>query len=177
LGTAVFIVAVFYISWSTFGSRRPFDAVLRLRLPADPTSQRRLVEVLQGACTGITLVELAKADGALQDHVYHLRLADPGRKVDLLRDLTVVPGVEGVHPVLTRDPRWISDTCTWQSLRPLPFALGERFASDDRRDSAVRRHPGGPRVDLGGSSNEIPRNNLARWRTIVSATRADASRG
>lgn len=95
LGTAVFILAVSYISWSSFGSRRPFDAVLRLRLPADPASQRRLVEVLQGACTGVTLVQLAEAEGEHQDHVYHLRLNDPTRKVDLLRDVTVVPGVEG----------------------------------------------------------------------------------
>jgi hypothetical protein len=95
LGTVVFIVAVSYISWSSFGSRKPFDAVLRLRVPGDPGSQRRLVETLQATCSGITLVQLAAADGAQQDHVYHLRLVDPDRKGDLLRDVAVVPGVEG----------------------------------------------------------------------------------
>jgi hypothetical protein len=40
LGTAVFMFAAFYVTWSSFGSRRPFDAVLRLRLQSDPDRQR-----------------------------------------------------------------------------------------------------------------------------------------
>jgi hypothetical protein len=95
VGAAVFIVAAGYISWSSFGSRKPFDAVLRLRLPADPEGQRPLVELLRNACRGFALVQLAEVDGRQQEHVYHLRLVDPGGKAALLRDLAVVPGVQG----------------------------------------------------------------------------------
>jgi hypothetical protein len=94
LGTAVFIFAAGYVSWSSFGSRRPFDAVLRLRLPADPERQRPLVQLLRNACRGFALVQLSEAGQERQDHVYHLRLLDPEGKAALLRELAIVPGVE-----------------------------------------------------------------------------------
>jgi hypothetical protein len=58
LGQAVFIVAVFTSVGRTFGSRRPFErgAEAYAYLPIPPASVGSS-KCLQGACTGITLVE------------------------------------------------------------------------------------------------------------------------
>lgn len=100
LGTAVFVLAAFYVSWSSFGRRRPFDAVLRALLPADPRSQQPFQDLLRRHCGAFSLVQLRAAGEARQEHVYHLRLAVASQESALAHELAAVPGVEEVEVLL-----------------------------------------------------------------------------
>jgi len=100
LGTAVFVIAAFYVSWSSFGSRRPFDAVLRALVPADPLAQQPVQDLLRRHCSAFALVQLRAAGEARQEHVYHLRLAVSRDESALARDLAAVPGVEELSILL-----------------------------------------------------------------------------
>jgi uncharacterized membrane protein YhiD involved in acid resistance len=96
VGATVFVLAAFYTAWSPFGSRRPFDAVLRLRLPANEGAQRDFTQELQRSCRGFALVGLYDAGAETQEHVYHLRLSTPDGQPELVRKLAAVEGVEGI---------------------------------------------------------------------------------
>jgi len=95
-GAAVFSLAAFYTSWSPFGSRRPFDAVLRLCLPADEAAQSQFSQELRRSCRSFVLVGLYDAGPERQEHVYHLRLLAPDGHAALVRSLAAVEGVEGL---------------------------------------------------------------------------------
>lgn len=96
LGTLVFVIAAFYVSWSSFGSRHPFDAVLRALVPSDAEHQASLQGVLRHHCRVFAMVQLRPAGEAMQEQVYHLRLPDPEVKSALARDLAALPGIEDV---------------------------------------------------------------------------------
>jgi hypothetical protein len=100
LGTAVFVAAAFYVSWSRFGSRRPFDAVLRACVPADPDAQRPLHDLLRRYCSAFALVQLRGAGEGRQEQVYHLRLGASQGQSALARDLAALRGVEEVSILL-----------------------------------------------------------------------------
>jgi uncharacterized membrane protein YhiD involved in acid resistance len=104
LGTAVFMAAAYYISWSSFGARSPFDAVLRLCVPSDSERQQPLRDLLRQHCRSFALVQLREAGDTRQEHVYHLRLVDAHSQPGLLRDLTAVRGVEEVSLLLHDGP-------------------------------------------------------------------------
>ena len=97
LGTVVFGLAAFYVSWSSFGTRRPFDAVLRALVPAEPEGQRPVRELLQRHCSAFALVQLRAVDESRQEHVYHLRLAAARDESTLARGLAGVAGVSEVQ--------------------------------------------------------------------------------
>lgn len=94
-GTAVFGLAMVYISWSAFGSRRNFNAVLRLRVPAETDAQRALNGVLARYAPSHVLINLRDLGGGAQEHAYHLHLRDPLNKGRLIQDLSELPGVGG----------------------------------------------------------------------------------
>jgi Domain of unknown function (DUF4956) len=96
IGTVVFCVAISYVSWSSFGSRREFNAILKLQIPADPLEQRVFVEVLQRYCHSFALINLRDAGLDIQEHSYHLSLTKPDAKVRLIHDLGGLPGVGAV---------------------------------------------------------------------------------
>ncbi len=100
LGTAVFVLAAFYVSWSSFGSRRPFDAVLRALVPADPDGQRPVLDLLQRHCAAFALVQLRAVGESRQEHVYHLRLAEARDESALARALAGVTGVSEVQVLM-----------------------------------------------------------------------------
>ena len=95
LGTAVFVLASFYVSWSSFGARRPFDAVLRALVPAEPAAQQPLQQVLQRHCGAFALVQVRAAGESRLEHVYHLRLTS-GDESALASALAGVAGVTEV---------------------------------------------------------------------------------
>jgi uncharacterized membrane protein YhiD involved in acid resistance len=100
LGTAVFMLAAFYVSWSRFGTRRPFDAVLRALMPPDPAAHEPVQELLRRHCRDFSLVQLRAAGEARQELVYHLRLHEPQGESALARELSAVAGVEEVAILL-----------------------------------------------------------------------------
>ncbi len=96
LGTAVYSVAVVYITWSDFGSRRQFDAILRLHLPSDRDHQEAFRRLLVKHCASHILMNLRDVGGNLQEHAYHIKLLDLDERGALIRDLGAVPGLSGV---------------------------------------------------------------------------------
>lgn len=95
LGTLVFSAAMIYTSWSPFGSRRQFNAVLRLRVPADAAQQQVVGRVMGRYAPSFVLINLRDLGGGAQEHAYHLQLRDPLDKGELLRELGAVPGIAG----------------------------------------------------------------------------------
>lgn len=95
LGTAIFGAAMLYLSYSSFGSRRLHNAVLRLRTPADPVLQRTLDGLLARHAPGFVLINLRDVGDGAMEYVYHLRLGDPEDKGRLLHDLHAVSGLGG----------------------------------------------------------------------------------
>jgi hypothetical protein len=83
------------IYWTGFGSRRSFDAVLRLRAAYDEAAQTSLGRVLGRHCRGYTMVNMRDIGGALQEQSYQIRLTNRSEGGALLRDLAGVKGIEG----------------------------------------------------------------------------------
>jgi hypothetical protein len=102
VGTLVFCAAMTYVSWSSFGSRREFNAILKLQVSASAREQRGLVEVLQRYCKSFVLISLRDAGSELQEHSYHLSLIEADAKARLLSQLTGMPGV-GAISLLMQD--------------------------------------------------------------------------
>jgi len=94
LGTLVFGGAVLLIYSTGFGSRRAFDAVLRLRAGYAEESHTGLVRVLGRHCRSFTLVNMRDLGGELQEQSYQLRLGNRHAGGALLRDLASVNGIE-----------------------------------------------------------------------------------
>lgn len=100
LGTGVFVAAAFFLAKTSFGTRRPFDAVLRALVPTHPEAQQPVHEVLKRQCRAFALVQLRDAGEGHQEHVYHVRLARGHAETALVRDLSSLDGVEEVSVLL-----------------------------------------------------------------------------
>jgi hypothetical protein len=95
LGALVFSSAALLLYWTGFGSRRSYDAVLRLRAGYEEMVQTSLSRVLSRHCRGYTLVNMRDLGGELQEQSYQLRLNNRRAGGSLLRDLSEVKGIEG----------------------------------------------------------------------------------
>jgi uncharacterized membrane protein YhiD involved in acid resistance len=97
MGTGVFTLAMLYVSLGSFGSRRQFDAVLRMRLSmaVAVAEEQSFVRVLKRHCRSFALINLRELGADAQEQVYHVRLAHPGSKAVLLQELGALPGITG----------------------------------------------------------------------------------
>ncbi|MBX3264786.1 MAG: DUF4956 domain-containing protein [Labilithrix sp.] len=93
-GVAVFGVAAMYVSWSSFGSKMRFDAVLRFRASSEARCEESVRGVLDRHARKLSLIDLRAAGEAVQEHAYHLKLARAGGETLLLRELERIPGVD-----------------------------------------------------------------------------------
>src|SRR4029077_14184751 len=87
LGALVFSSASLLLYWTGFGSRRSYDAVLRLRAGYEEGAQTALARVLGRHCRGFTLVNMRDLGGEVQEQSYQLRLGNRRAGGALLRDL------------------------------------------------------------------------------------------
>jgi len=95
LGTAVFCVAVTYLSLSGFGSRLPYNAILRLQVPGDGDSGQALQEVLKKYAPGFLLINLRDLGERAQEHAYQLRLGSQHEREQIMTALSSIAGVRG----------------------------------------------------------------------------------
>jgi hypothetical protein len=95
LGTGIFVTAALLVTWSGFGQRQAFDALLRLRAAPSRIEDRALAAVLGRHCRRVTLVTLRDLDADEQEHSYQLDLSHQGAGPRLLRELGGLPGVQG----------------------------------------------------------------------------------
>lgn len=97
LGTVIFAITTAFVSWSSFGTRRQFDAVLRLHLPDDPTSHSELDALLRRHCLEHALLNLRDLAGQTQEHSYQLKFSNAATKGQLVSELGRLPGVSGIN--------------------------------------------------------------------------------
>jgi hypothetical protein len=95
IGTGVFSVAVGFLHVSSFGTHRQFDAVLRIRMPANSPQQRAFPEMLEQHCRRFLLVNLREAGHDLFEHSYQIQFSDPKVGAVLLSELNTLPGLTG----------------------------------------------------------------------------------
>ena len=95
LGAFVFCAGMTYLTLSAHGSRRLYNAVLRLHVGLAEAEQRALGQVLGRYTPSFVLIHLRDLGGGAQEHAYHLRLRDPSEKGRLLEALNELPGVSG----------------------------------------------------------------------------------
>jgi uncharacterized membrane protein YhiD involved in acid resistance len=96
MGALVFSVAAVYASWSSFGSKHQFDAILRVTVP---TLQRKVDEfnaVLANHCASHALLNLRDLGPETQEHSYHIKFFDADDKGLLVTDLYKIEGISGV---------------------------------------------------------------------------------
>lgn len=99
-GTALFCVAALLLDWADFGSRHRFDGLLRLVSPADG-DEGSMEKALGRHTSRYVLVGLREAaQGEAVERAYHVRLADPRQRTDLLRALEDLPGIRDVSLTL-----------------------------------------------------------------------------
>jgi len=101
-GTIVFAGAAAYLSWSGFGARRQFDAVIRFHLPSDPGRDSEAKSVMTRHCRSLVLINLRETSGGVQEHSYHVKFATPDSRSLMVSGLSAVSGLTGLT-VLMRD--------------------------------------------------------------------------
>jgi hypothetical protein len=94
-GTGVFTGAVWFLHATSFGTHRQFDAVLRIRMPANSPEQRAFLELLEQHCRRFLLVNLREAGHGVYEHSYQVQFSDPKVGAVLLRELNGLPGLTG----------------------------------------------------------------------------------
>lgn len=95
LGTAVFCCAMAYLSFSEFGSRRLYNAVLRLQVPAGADEQRAISQALAKFAPSFVLINMRDLGGGTQEHAYHLKLRSAAEKGQILKSVSAISGVSG----------------------------------------------------------------------------------
>jgi hypothetical protein len=101
LGTLAFCLLAFYLSFSSFGSRRQFDGLLRFQAPTGVGSDDLFRGILKEYCSSFVLINLREvAQGNRVEHAYQVKLADPEYKAPLVDRLRSVPDLSGVNILL-----------------------------------------------------------------------------
>ncbi|MBV1860009.1 MAG: DUF4956 domain-containing protein [Nannocystaceae bacterium] len=100
LFTCVFCLAVFTLTLSEFGSERRFDGLIRFQLPTttDEAGVMKLLRQYSSFVAMVTLREVAQGDAML--HAYQIRLSDQKHRVELVRRLEELPGIQDVSLLL-----------------------------------------------------------------------------
>lgn len=98
VGTVFFCAVILYLRAVLFGTRRQYDGLLRLSIPADPQIEARLTGILSEQCRSFVLVTLREtAQGAEMEHAYQVRFRAPQDRSSLMTALSAVPGLHAVH--------------------------------------------------------------------------------
>jgi hypothetical protein len=101
LGTLTFGLLAVYLAFSSFGSRRQFDGLLRFQAPTAAGGEDLLRGILREYCSSFVLVNLREvAQGDRLEHAYQIKLSDPSFKLPLVDRLRGVPDLSGVNILL-----------------------------------------------------------------------------
>jgi len=99
-GTAVFSVAVLFMHWTSFGTHRQFDGVLRLRMSLAGAQQAAFVEIIRKYCRRFVLVNLRDVGNDLCEHSYQVEFNNAQAKTSLLHAVNALPGTSGATLLL-----------------------------------------------------------------------------
>jgi uncharacterized membrane protein YhiD involved in acid resistance len=95
VGMGIFAVAVLFLHLTSFGTHRQFDAVLRLRMPANSPDQRAFLDLLAQRCRRYVLVNMRAVGDNLQEQSYQVQFATADGATTLLREVSSLPGLSG----------------------------------------------------------------------------------
>ena len=84
-----------YLSFSEFGSRKLYNAVLRLQVPAGAEEQRAISQALAKFAPSFVLINMRDLGGGTQEHAYHLKLRTAAEKGQILKSVSAISGVSG----------------------------------------------------------------------------------
>lgn len=97
VGTAMFVLVVSLMRFTSFGAHRQYDGVLRLQLPAGSKSEEALRRALGEHCRRFVLITLREAmQGEALDHSYQVILRRPGDETALVAAVSELEGATGV---------------------------------------------------------------------------------
>lgn len=104
LGVVLFSLFILHLTFSSFGSRRQFDGLLRLNSSAQPEVDAGLKRVLRDHCSNFVLVNLREvAQGDRLEHAYQVKLRDPAFQHELVAAIRTVGEIDDVS-LLMQDP-------------------------------------------------------------------------
>jgi uncharacterized membrane protein YhiD involved in acid resistance len=102
VGTLGFCLVVLYLHHAPFASRRDYEGLLRLTLPAGADS-RGVQEALIRFCSDWSLIAVREAvQGEGQEYSYHIRLRDPSCQADVISALKSVPAARDPSLLMQR---------------------------------------------------------------------------
>ena len=96
-GTVVFIAATLLMTVFELGQRHVFEGLLRFYAPADATTEKAVTELLRAYASTFALMTLREVkQGEAMEFAYHLRLKKADARIELVRTLEAINGVNGV---------------------------------------------------------------------------------
>jgi hypothetical protein len=104
IGTILFVIIMFYIGLTSFGSRHKYDLILNLRWARPLSDLPELLVLLERHSLSIKLASqrtIEAFEGA--DISYRLLLRDPNRVSDLINEVKSLPGVQHVTGLQASD--------------------------------------------------------------------------
>lgn len=97
VGTIAFCLLALHLRFTSFGSRRQFDGLLRFQAPAKPELDGGIKKILLGHCSRFVLINLREvAQGTKLEHAYQIRLRDEAFADSLVMALRSVGDLNGV---------------------------------------------------------------------------------
>ena len=97
LGALAYCGLSAHLAFSSFGSRRQFDGLLRFQALASPAVDPLVKKALGAYCNNFVLVNLREvAQGSRVEHAYQIKLRDPMFAEPLVLELRALEGLNGV---------------------------------------------------------------------------------
>jgi hypothetical protein len=100
VGAGVYSAAVLLLHFTSFGTHRQFDAVLRLRMPANAPEQPLFAKTLGQYCRRFVLVNLRDVGNNTSERSYQIELRNPKAGPVLMREMNTLPGLSGATLLL-----------------------------------------------------------------------------
>jgi hypothetical protein len=96
-GTGMFCLAISALTLVEFGQREQFEGLLRFYAKPDPTTELAIGKILDQYAGRFALTTMREVrQGAAMEYAYHLRTRRPGDRVELVRALEALEGIDGV---------------------------------------------------------------------------------
>jgi uncharacterized membrane protein YhiD involved in acid resistance len=93
-GTILFLLATLLVSRPWFAGAQTFNAILSFQIAGDTKESEEVSRLLQNRCQEFSLVRVRQSSPGFQEHAYQIRLRQPDRERDLVRELEKISGIQ-----------------------------------------------------------------------------------
>jgi uncharacterized membrane protein YhiD involved in acid resistance len=87
MGTGIFLLAAILVSRPWFSKAQTFNAILSFQLPESADGADAISRVLKSQCHEFVMVRVRQSSPGFQEHAYQVRLKQPGRQGEFIREL------------------------------------------------------------------------------------------